>query len=111
MLEGNTVALFQGRVHLYEGYAPSAVVLPIALLWQLGVESVVLTNAAGGISPGLAEGALMLIRDHINLTGQNPLIGLEDRRLRFPKIKASPSREAFSKLQTALDQKLYRRAI
>jgi purine-nucleoside phosphorylase len=73
--------VLQGRVHLYEGHPAGQVALPILLLWQLGVEGVVLTNAAGGIHPAFGVGALMVIRDHINLTGQNPLIGPEDRRI------------------------------
>jgi purine-nucleoside phosphorylase len=79
--EGHLVAMLQGRVHLYEGHPAATVVLPVLMLWQLGVAGVILTNAAGGINPALGEGALMLINDHINLTGQNPLIGVEDRRL------------------------------
>lgn len=80
-LEGQPVAVIQGRLHLYEGHAPATVVLPTLLLWQLGARGIILTNAAGGISPALAEGALMLIADHINLTGHNPLAGVEDTRL------------------------------
>ena len=71
-LEGQSVAVCQGRVHLYEGHAAATVVLPVVLLWKLGIECIVLTNAAGGITADFAEGALMLIADHINLTGQNP---------------------------------------
>jgi purine-nucleoside phosphorylase len=80
-LEGQPVAICQGRVHLYEGYPTATVVLPTLLLWQLGIERLVLTNAAGGIAPRFGEGALMLLSDHINLTGQNPLTGVEDARL------------------------------
>jgi purine-nucleoside phosphorylase len=80
-LAGQPVAVLQGRLHLYEGHAPARVVLPVLLLWQLGVTGIILTNAAGGINPAFAAGTLMLIADHINLTGQNPLIGPEDRRL------------------------------
>jgi purine-nucleoside phosphorylase len=80
-LEGVPVAVLQGRLHLYEGHAPATVVLPVLLLWQLGARGLVLTNAAGGISPHLAEGALMVMSDHINLTGHNPLTGSEDPRL------------------------------
>lgn len=80
-LAGQLVAVLQGRLHLYEGHAPAQVVLPVLLLWQLGVTGIILTNAAGGINPAFGEGALMLIADHLNLTGQNPLIGPEDTRL------------------------------
>jgi purine-nucleoside phosphorylase len=80
-LEGESVAVLQGRLHLYEGHPAARVVLPTLLLWRLGVTGLILTNAAGGISPAFGEGALMLIADHINLTGQNPLTGPEDRRV------------------------------
>ena len=90
-LEGQPVAVLQGRVHLYEGHPAGQVVLPILLLWQLGVEGLILTNAAGGINPAFGEGALMVIGDHINLTGHNPLIGAEDTRLsqRFVDMSAA----------------------
>jgi purine-nucleoside phosphorylase len=89
-LEGQTVAVLRGRVHLYEGHPAGQVVLPVLLLWQLGVAGVILTNAAGGISAAFGEGALMLIADHINLTGYNPLIGPEDPRIsqRFVDLTA-----------------------
>jgi len=80
-LEDQPVAVLQGRVHLYEGHPAGKVVLPILLLWQLGATGVILTNAAGGINPAFGEGALMVISDHINLTGHNPLTGPEDRRI------------------------------
>ena len=90
-LEGQAVAVLQGRVHLYEGHPAGQVVLPVLLLWQLGVEGLILTNAAGGINPAFGEGALMVIGDHINLTGHNPLIGAEDTRLsqRFVDMSAA----------------------
>ena len=71
----------QGRAHLYEGYSPSQVVLPVRTLGRMGVRAFVLTNAAGGISPAYSRGGLVVIRDHINLQGQNPLIGSNDERL------------------------------
>jgi purine-nucleoside phosphorylase len=80
-LSGQPVAVFQGRLHLYEGHPADRVVLPLLLLWRLGVSGVILTNAAGGINPAFGEGALMLIADHINLTGCNPLTGPEDPRI------------------------------
>lgn len=70
-----TVACLQGRVHLYEGHAPSAVVFGVRLLAALGCRAVLLTNAAGGIADELAPGDLMLITDHLNLMGQSPLVG------------------------------------
>jgi purine-nucleoside phosphorylase len=86
--EGQPVAMMAGRVHLYEGYTAAQVVFPIRLLRLLGVESLIVTNAAGGVNPRFSSGALMLITDHINLTGLNPLIGPNDDRFgtRFPDM-------------------------
>lgn len=85
---GRRVAVMSGRHHLYEGYSPQEIALPIRALRVLGVPSMVITNAAGGINPGFSRGSLMLITDHINLTGRNPLIGPNDDRLgrRFPDM-------------------------
>jgi purine-nucleoside phosphorylase len=77
---GVPVAVMQGRVHRYEGYSPGEVVFPIRVLERLGVRTLVLTNAAGGINPGLRPGQLVLIADHINLSGQSPLTGADDER-------------------------------
>jgi purine-nucleoside phosphorylase len=72
---GRKVAIMQGRFHFYEGYTMDRVILGVRLLGRLGAPIVIVTNAAGGIRPDLAPGDLMLISDHINLTGQNPLVG------------------------------------
>jgi purine-nucleoside phosphorylase len=74
-LEGRPVAMLQGRFHLYEGNHPGLVVQPILLFGRLGARAVLLTNAAGGLDPSFAAGTLMLIRDHLNLTGMTPLDG------------------------------------
>ena len=75
VLAGRPVAMLQGRFHLYEGNAPGLVVQPVLLFQRLGAKVLVLTNAAGGLDPAFGPGTLMVIRDHLNLTGQNPLIG------------------------------------
>ncbi len=82
------VAAMQGRVHLYEGYAPSEVVFPTRVLGRMGIRALILTNAAGGINLEYKQGALVVITDHINLQGQNPLVGPNDDRLgpRFPDM-------------------------
>jgi len=82
------VAVMSGRVHLYEGYTAAQVVFGIRVLGALGVRSVVLTNAAGGINTAFERGALVLISDHINLQGANPLVGANDDTLgpRFPDM-------------------------
>ena len=83
------VVLMQGRVHYYEGYSPAEITLPIRAMQLLGVDTVILTNAAGGIRPDLLPGSLMAIEDHINfcgMAGANPLRGANDDTLgpRFP---------------------------
>jgi len=88
------VAAMQGRVHLYEGYSPQQVVFPIRVFARMGIRAVVLTNAAGGINLSYGQGALVLIRDHINLQGSNPLVGPNDDRfgVRFPDMTHAYSR-------------------
>ncbi len=87
-VEGVAVACLQGRVHLYEGHGPETVVFGVRLLAALGCRAVLLTNAAGGIAEGFAPGDLMLIVDHLNLTGTSPLLGPNDAAVgpRFPDM-------------------------
>jgi len=82
------VAVMQGRVHLYEGYSAHQVAFPMRVFGRMGIRSVILTNAAGGINLNYQQGALVLIRDHINLQGTNPLVGPNDDRfgVRFPDL-------------------------
>lgn len=82
------VAIMQGRVHLYEGYTAQQVAFPMRVFGRMGIQSVILTNAAGGINPEYQQGALVAISDHINLQGQNSLTGPNDDRfgLRFPDM-------------------------
>jgi purine-nucleoside phosphorylase len=85
---GVPVAVMQGRVHLYEGYSAQEVAFPMRVFGRMGIRAVVLTNAAGGINLNYRQGALVLIRDHINLQGANPLTGPNDDRfgVRFPDM-------------------------
>jgi len=85
---GREVAVMQGRFHFYEGYALEEVTFPVRVLALLGVRSLVLTNAAGGLNNSLKQGSLMLISDHLNLMGANPLRGPNDERFgpRFPDM-------------------------
>ncbi|MGP8330327.1 MAG: purine-nucleoside phosphorylase [Methanosarcinaceae archaeon] len=103
------VLVLQGRVHFYEGYSMQQVVYPVHLLADLGVDKLIVTNAAGGINLNFAPGDLMLISDHVNLMGDNPLIGSNNPRLgtRFPDMSA-PYSSAFIKIaeQAALDLKI-----
>jgi len=87
-LKGKTVMVFQGRFHLYEGYTPQQAAFPVRLLQELGVPVLILSNAAGGINLNFSEGDIMVIEDHINLTGCNPLQGEEipEWGLRFPDM-------------------------
>jgi purine-nucleoside phosphorylase len=87
-LEGKHVAVMAGRAHMYEGYTAQQVVFPTQVMRQLGAETLIITNAAGGVNLAFQTGALMLITDHINLTGRNPLVGPNDPRLgvRFPDM-------------------------
>jgi purine-nucleoside phosphorylase len=85
---GHTVAALAGRAHFYEGYDLGTVVFATRVMARLGVKRIILTNAAGGINTAFAQGALMVIDDHINLIGSNPLIGPNDERFgeRFPDM-------------------------
>ena len=74
-LDGVPVAMLQGRLHLYEGNDPGLVVQPVLLMGRLGAGTVILTNAAGGLNPAYGAGTLMVISDHLNLTGRTPLLG------------------------------------
>src|SRR5215831_19106450 len=80
-IAGCPVVVMQGRVHLYEGYPASRVAFPIRVFARLGARAAILTNAAGGINLDYGQGSLVVIKDHINLQGQNPLVGAEDQRL------------------------------
>lgn len=87
-LEGKDVMIMQGRFHYYEGYEMRKVVLPVYVMAKLGVGTLVITNAGGGMNSMFKAGDLMLITDHLNLTGDNPLIGPNDPELgvRFPDM-------------------------
>ncbi|HUG29054.1 MAG TPA: purine-nucleoside phosphorylase [Candidatus Limnocylindria bacterium] len=95
-LAGRPVVMLQGRFHLYEGNAPGLVVQPVLLFARLGARAVVLTNAAGGLDPSFGPGTLMVISDHLNLTGHNPLIG----------ANASSIGEQFTDLTSAWSRRL-----
>ena len=101
-VSGRRVAALSGRVHAYEGHGQDTVVFGVRVMARLGVAHLILTNAAGGINTSFGEGALMVIDDHINLTGSNPLIGANDDRIgpRFPDMSEVYSR----RLGTIADQ-------
>jgi purine-nucleoside phosphorylase len=88
------VAAMQGRVHLYEGYSAQQVAFPVRVFGRMGIRTLIVTNAAGGINSEYKQGALVLINDHINLQGHNPLVGSNDDRfgLRFPDMTQAYSK-------------------
>ena len=88
-LDGVPVVMLQGRLHLYEGNDAGLVVQPVLLMGRLGAQLLVLTNAAGGVNPDYAAGTLMVIADHLNLTGRTPLLGANSDEIgpRFPDLQ------------------------
>jgi purine-nucleoside phosphorylase len=102
-LHGTPIAVMQGRVHGYEGYPASQIAFPTRVMARFGVRTLLLTNAAGGIRTTFHEGQLVLISDHINMTGQNPTIGPNDERFggRFFDMGDAYSRRLRALAQTA----------
>ena len=92
---GIPAAVMQGRVHLYEGYSAREVAFPMRVFGRMGIRAAIITNAAGGINLKYQQGALVVISDHINLQGTNPLVGANDDRfgVRFPDMTRAYSRE------------------
>lgn len=102
-LDGVPVVLLQGRFHLYEGHDAGLVVQPVLLMGRLGARTIVLTNAAGGVDPRYAAGTIMLIADHLNLTGRTPLLGPNADELgpRFPDLTTAWDPELRRRLRAA----------
>ena len=106
-LNGTPVIIMQGRVHFYEGYTPLQVTFPMRVLGLAGIRAVVLTNAAGGIAPGLGIGQLVALSDHINMIGWNPLIGPNEPRFAVTPeagLRFFDMTEAYSKQLRVLAQ-------
>ena len=105
-VEGVPTAVMAGRAHFYEGYTMKEVTFPLRVLGSLGVRSLVLTNAAGGINLSLSQGGLVLISDHLNLQGTNPLIGANEERFgpRFPDMSEAYDRRYRALARTAAEE-------
>jgi purine-nucleoside phosphorylase len=115
-LGGKPLVIMQGRFHLYEGYSPLEVIFPIRVMKRLGVHTLILSNASGGLNPRLCAGDILMIRDHINLTGANALIGCHQDILgdRFPDMSGAYSadlrdtvRQTAEKLDISLQEGVY----
>ncbi|WP_127144387.1 purine-nucleoside phosphorylase [Pelagibacterium montanilacus] len=105
-LEGRRVVMMEGRLHLYEGWSPRDIGLAVYLLARLGAKKLIVTNAAGGLNGDYAPGDVMLITDHMNFTGFNPLIGPNDEEigLRFPDMSRAYDPELADKARAAARQ-------
>lgn len=105
-LEGSEVVVMQGRFHFYEGYGMQQVVFPVLVMKSLGVERLIITNAAGGINTSFDAGDLMLIKDHINFMGDNSLIGenIESFGPRFPDMSDAYSKKLISMAKSICEQ-------
>jgi purine-nucleoside phosphorylase len=106
---GKPILAMQGRIHLYEGYTAQQISFPIRVMAGLGIRTLIISNAAGGLNPQFSSADLMLISDHINLTGHNPLAGpnIDEWGLRFPDMTQPYSRHLQQlALETAIEEKI-----
>jgi purine-nucleoside phosphorylase len=92
------IMAFQGRFHLYEGYSSKEVVFPVRVMQEMGVKVMILSNASGGLNSLFSEGNIMVISDHLNLMGENPLIGCHEKTwgIRFPDMSCAYDRKLLS---------------
>lgn len=109
-VSGMPIAVLQGRVHYYEGYSMEEVVFPTRVLSMLGINTLMLTNAAGGINPQMNPGDFMILSDHINLMGANPLMGPNLKNLgpRFPDMTEAYDRELVEKMRQVMSEQKMR---
>lgn len=106
---GKQVVALQGRIHYYEGHSMDSVVFPVRVMALLGIQNLILTNSAGGIAPGMAAGDFLLIEDHVNLMGSNPLMGAHIRELgpRFPDLSQTYDHRFLEEMETLLKELAY----
>lgn len=106
VINGKNVVMMQGRFHFYEGHSIKKVVYPVKVMKKLGVKTIIITNAAGGVNPSFNPSDLMVITDHINLMGQNPLIGENDDAMgvRFPDMSEVYSSEYIDLIKKTGDE-------
>jgi purine-nucleoside phosphorylase len=104
---GKQIMAMQGRIHIYEGYSPLEVSFPIRVMQELGVKTVIISNAAGGLNPKFRAGDIMIIFDHINLTGSNPLIGPNEDGwgIRFPDMSRAYDQDLVELAETTGKEK------
>jgi len=108
-MAGKPVLAMQGRIHLYEGYKPLEISFPLRVMAGLGIRTLIISNAAGGLNPQFKAAELMLITDHINLTGQNPLVGpnIDEWGPRFPDMAEPYDRKLqHLAIETAISEKI-----
>ena len=105
-IQGRPVIMMKGRFHMYEGYGPEVTAFPVRVMKNLGVTGLLVTNAAGGVNTSFTPGDLMLLSDHLNLTGKSPLIGPNDSALgvRFPDMSEAYSRRLRAVARDAADK-------
>ncbi len=103
-VNGLPVAVMQGRVHLYEGHDAKTVTFPLRVLWRLGARALIVTNSAGSLNPKLKPGDLVVLRDHLNLTGQNPLAEVTRVRVALEKAVAAEDFEEAAGLRDHLKE-------